>query len=75
MEKSKIYLLWRCDDIIAYFTENEFDDLMELIFDLNFEEEYFYFLDMLDMGDSIEEALNYSWYGGHWTWETVKAWR
>ena len=73
MEKNKeIYLLWHGDDIITYFEEDEFHDLIELIIDLNFEDEYYYFLEMLSMGDSIEEALCYCRYGSQWSWEPVK---
>ena len=75
MEKSKIYLLWNDDDIIGYFNENEFDDLVELVIDLNFEEEYFRFLEVLECGDSIEEALKYSYSAYHWFLEQVSYWR
>lgn len=71
MEKSKIYLLWNDNDIIGYFNEDEFNDLIMLIIDLNFEEEYFNFLELIEDGDSVEEALNYSQYACRWFWEEV----
>lgn len=75
MEKSKIYLLWNDDDIIGYFNEDEFNDLIMLVIDLNFEEEYLSFLDILEDGDSVEEALNYSQFACRWFWEEVSYWR
>ena len=72
MEKNKeIYLLWHDDDIIGYFNEDEFNDLIMLVIDLNFEEEYFRFLEIIEDGNSIEEALNYSQYACRWFWEEV----
>ena len=75
MEKSKIYLLWNGDDIVGYFNEDEFNDLIMLVIELNFEEEYLSFLEILEDGDSVEEALNYSQYACRWFWEEVSYWR
>ena len=72
LERSKIYLLWDRDECITYFEEDELEDLFELIIDLNFEEAYCHFCDLLECGDELLIALNYSQYAECWHWHDLE---
>lgn len=73
MERSKkIYVLWCRNTLVTYFNEDQLDDMLELIADLNFEEAYCHFCDLLECGDELLTALNYSEYAEGWYWHDLE---
>ncbi len=73
MERSKkIYVLWYRSELVTYFDEDQLDDMLELIVDLNFEEAYYHFCDLLECGDELLVALNYSQYAECWHWHDLE---
>ena len=73
MERSKkIYVLWYRSELVTYFDEDQLDDMLELIADLNFEEAYCHFCDLLECGDELLIALNYSQYAECWHWHDLE---
>ena len=73
MERSKkIYVLWHRDELVTYFDEDQLDDMLELIVDLNLEEAYFHFCYLLELGNELLNALNYSQYAECWHWHELE---
>ena len=73
LERSKkIYVLWYRSELVTYFDEDQLDDMLELIADLNFEEAYCHFCDLLECGDELPVALNYSQYAECWHWHDLE---
>ena len=73
LERSKkIYVLWFRSTLVTYFDEDQLDDMLELIVDLNFEEAYYHFCDLLECGDELLVALNYSQYAECWHWHDLE---
>ena len=73
LERSKkIYVLWYRSELVTYFDEDQLDDMLELIADLNFEEAYCHFCDLLECGDELLIALNYSQYAECWHWHDLE---
>ena len=73
MERSKkIYVLWYRDELVTYFDEDQLDDMLELVADLNFEEAYFHFCYLLECGNELLIALDYSQYAERWHWHELE---
>lgn len=73
MERSKqIYVLWDRSKLVTYFDEDQLDGMLELIIDLNFEEAYCHFCDLLDCGEEVEIALRYSQCAEGWHWHELE---